>query len=105
MATPTRTARELIKERGCICECCHEREGTEAHHCLYRRDRKVKNGSLEEKYNLQLVCQDCHHKTGKADSHENKIAFWHRQVNRYGRVAMEMWHARVPYKIKEHEFK
>ena len=101
----TKTAKKLADERGRICECCGSHPGTQAHHCLYRRDRNVTNGSLEEKYNLQLVCFECHHVTGKADSFQNRKNFWEKQCNRYTRQTMLEWHSRVPYKIKEHIYK
>ena len=99
---PTMTALILIHDRKTdICEVCNKNPGVEAHHCLYRRDRRVKNGSLDEIYNLQLVCYQCHHVTGLADSYENRENFWRSQVERYGLQAMLRWHERVPYKIKE----
>ncbi len=100
----TQTAKMLAKERGNICECCWVRRANEAHHCLYRRDKHVTSGVLEEKYNLQLVCYQCHYVTGKADSYANRVRFWQKQCERYGREVMLAWHSRVPYKIKEQAY-
>ena len=101
---PTETALELIKERGFYCEVegCN-RLGEEAHHCLYRRDKHVKK-VLEEKYNFQLVCHECH-ANGAADSYENRVYFWNKQCERYGKDVMLDWHSRVPYKIKEKAYR
>lgn len=99
---PTETALALMIERKIeICECCETRPAEEAHHCLYRRDRSNKKAEkvLNEKYNLQLVCKECH--AGKAKTYENKMRFWHLQVERYGIGTMLSWHDRVPYKVKE----
>lgn len=101
----TKTAKLLAKERGDTCECCGTRKGREAHHCLYRRDKNVKGGVLEEKYNLQLVCHWCHHVTGEADAYRNRVRFWEKQCKRYGHNEMLKWHDRVPYKIKEYAYK
>jgi len=101
----TYSAKLLAKERGDLCECCGIRKGEEAHHCLYRRDRRVTSGVLEEKFNLQLVCRECHHKTGLADSYENRVKFWSDQCKRYGRDVMTEWHSRVPYRIKEKAYR
>jgi len=97
---PTATALQLIDERGFWCEVdgCNNL-GQEAHHCLYRRDRHIK-GLLEERYNLQLVCHECH-ANGNADSYENKLSFWHKQCERYGKETMVTWHNKIPYKAKE----
>lgn len=100
---PTETALMLIAERGYYCEVdgCN-RLGQEAHHCLYRRDKNVKD-VLEQKYNLQLVCHECH-ANGDADSFENRLSFWNKQCQRYGKETMLNWHNNVPYKIKERAY-
>jgi hypothetical protein len=90
--------KELLKERGNLCEICHKRQATEAHHCLYRRD--IHTPILNQKENLQLVCRRCH-SDGSADSWENRTSFWNVQVKRYGLEHMIEWHKRVPYKVKE----
>ena len=106
LGKPTPTARRLIKERGAICEVegCHNL-AVEAHHCLYRRRRgKHPVPELDQDENLQLVCYEDHHITGIADSHENKVAFWHKQCERYGHEHMVSWHEGLPIKVKEHQY-
>lgn len=97
-ATPT--ARRLIQVRGAVCEvdgCL--RLATEAHHCLFGR-RKGKRHPVSEfdmDENLQLVCEECH--AAKAKSHENKVSFWERQCERYGKEHMLEWLENLPPKI------
>jgi len=105
---PTPTAKRLIQKRGCLCEV----EGcfnlaTEAHHCLYGRKRGKKHPipQLDMDENLQLVCERCHHVTGKAKSHQNKVHFWHVQCERYGHQHMVDWHNSLPIKIKEKAYR
>jgi hypothetical protein len=96
MITPT--ALKLIEERGNLCEVCHMRQATEAHHCLYRRDKHQPR--LNDKENLQLVCHPCHD-NGSADSWANRVVFWQDQCTRYGASHMKEWHDKLDYKIKE----
>lgn len=102
MYAPTETAIRIMAERGVsVCECCGQAPAEEAHHCLYRRDTKNKAAGklLNDTYNLQLVCRQCH--ASRARTHDNKIRFWRLQVGRYGRDVMTAWHEQLPYKIKE----
>jgi hypothetical protein len=103
----TPTARRLIKERGGICEVegCYN-NAVEAHHCLYKRRRgKHPVPELDMDENLQLVCYEDHHVTGKADSYENRVQFWEKQCERFGREHMIAWHESLPIKVKENAYK
>ena len=95
---PTPTALKLIEERGNLCEVCGIRQGTEAHHCIYRRDKHQPR--LNDKENLELVCRICH-ANGSADSWDNRINFWQVQCTRYGASHMKEWHDKIDYKVKE----
>lgn len=100
MTSPTSTALALMKERNIhICQCCGLRQAEEAHHCLYRRMKGV--AELNDVKNLQLVCRECHYITGKADSWENRVAFWEWACEYFGREQMIAWHQSLPLKIKE----
>jgi len=102
---PTETALKLMQERNnSLCECCGVTPAEEAHHCLYRRDLKNKAAGkvLNETYNLQLVCKECHSRVAK--HHANKVRFWRMQCARYGKDRMLDWHKRLPYKVKEMEY-
>ena len=96
----TPTALMLIRERGTRCEICGVRPGTEAHHCLFI---KSNDPAVNEKYNLQLVCPECHERYGR--SYDNRVAFWNEQCRRYGKETMLAWLDRVPYKQKPSEYK
>jgi len=101
---PTPTARRLIKERGAICEVkgCSNL-AVEAHHCLYHRRRgKHPVPELDMDENLQLVCLQCHRVTGRANGFENRVDFWKRQCERFGREHMIEWNQGLPIKVKEH---
>lgn len=74
------------------------RQGTEAHHCLYRRDKH--KPILNDKENLQLVCHECH-ANGSADSWANRVVFWQDQCKRYGVEHMVAWHDKIGYKVVE----
>ena len=102
---PTDTALMLMNERGTMfCECCGVAPAEEAHHMLYRKDNRTKGAKelLDLRYNLMLVCHDCH--SGPAKTHENKVRFWNIQCKRYSREVMLKWHTDLPYKIKEREY-
>lgn len=100
---PTPTASRLIKERGIsTCQVCGIRSAQEAHHCLYGRKKGVKE--LNEDYNFQLVCVECHKYTGAVKTFENKLNFWKWACDFYGKETMLAWHERVPLKIKERAY-
>ena len=91
-----------MKERGSVCEV----EGclnlaTEAHHVFYNRRRgKHAVPELDVDENFELVCHSCHSITGKATSYENRVQFWEKQCERYGREYMRRWHEELPIKVK-----
>jgi hypothetical protein len=71
----------------------------EAHHCLYGKKKGV--SELNDYENLQLVCRSCHKHTGKALTYKNRLKFWHRACEFYGKKHMVKWHENLPLKIKE----
>jgi hypothetical protein len=98
----TPTAERLAKERGELCEVegCYNL-GEEAHHVFYGRRRgKHAVPELDVDENFQLVCEDCHKYSGKATSYENRLQFWEKQCERYGRQHMVLWHLSLPIKVK-----
>jgi len=100
----TACAKRLIQQRKIsVCQVCGERPAQEAHHCLYGKKKGVKE--LDEDYNLQLVCVECHKFSGLAKSYENKLQFWNWACDYYGKAIMLDWHDRVPLKIKEYAYK
>lgn len=89
---------ELINERGGVCEICGNPSPIlELHHCLFHRMKGVKE--LDEKFNLQVVCQACHKL--HANGYENRRMFYEEQVRRYG-DEMKEWMDRVPLKVKKY---
>lgn len=110
--TSTPTAQRLIYERNLTaCECCGGAlVGCEAHHCLYKKDNKTKGAKklLNMNLNFQVVCHGCHHVTKRADTHENRVNFWHRQCcdDRFGHSAMLEWHDKIKliYKVTVYEY-
>lgn len=109
MNTPT--AQRLIDERNLTaCECCGgPLVYCEAGHCLYKKDNRNRKAKklLNMDYNLQVDCRKCHHGTGEADSHANRVAFWHAQCERFGHDVMVDWHDKIKmiYKITVFEYK
>ncbi len=101
---PTPTALRLIKDRGSTCEVegCYNL-ATESHHVFYNRRRGKRHPvpELDVDENLQLVCEEDHHVTGRASSWDNKICFWRVQCQRYGTEHMINWHQSLPLKVKE----
>lgn len=105
MSNPTSTALELMRERNihkCQVEGC-ENPGEEAHHCLYRRRKGVKE--LNDYENFQLVCSFCHRYTGRALTYENRVNFWRWACDFYGKEHMINWHNSLPLKVKEKAYK
>ena len=98
---PTSTALRLMEERQttvCECEGCNN-PAEQAHHCLYRRDKRYPE--LNDDENLQLVCYYHHMVDGTADSWENRVWFWGVQCERYGADHMIEWHDNLRLKVKE----
>jgi len=103
--TPTRTAMALMTERNlftCQVEGCNN-PAEEAHHALYSKRKGI--CELNQYENLQLVCRQCHHITGKAKSWENKVHYWNWACDFYTRKAMIAWHNDLPLKVKEAAYK
>lgn len=91
--------REKRKTR--LCEWCNQRECTQRHHALLRRDKRFPE--LDDEKNLILVCPYCH-MTGIVDSKDARRVFWTKLCNRYGEFAMLDWLESLPLKVKHFEF-
>lgn len=89
--------------RGTACEVCGLRPAVHRHHCLYHR--KKGHPELDEEYNIQIVCIKCHLHEGTPDGHEERVKFWHKQCERYGKDTMIEWHNSVRLKKKEYAYK
>ena len=89
--------RQLLEERGLLCEICQERPATELHHCLFHRMKGHKELDVAE--NHQLTCLICHGSV--ANSHDNERQFWAKQCERYGEKHMLDWWESVDLRIKE----
>ena len=82
---------------------CGVRPAVHRHHALYRRDKRYPELNTEE--NVQIVCETCHLYEGTPDNHDNKVAFWHKQCERYGRQHMIAWHNELPLRVKEYAYR
>jgi hypothetical protein len=87
---------EILEKRGYVCECCGlPNQFLQAHHVFIHRMKGHPELDVEE--NAQLVCNDCHYITGKANSRENFEDFWDIQSERYD---MDAWKESLPLKVK-----
>lgn len=81
---------DLRRERGPLCEYCHEREACQRHHCLVP-DLKRFHASLTVPENLMIVCACCHTGICVLDRREVRIWFYGIQCQRYGPDHMQAW--------------
>ena len=86
----------LTKERGALCEVCHQRWATEVHHVIYHR-RKNKP-EYDNPANLCLICRTCHD-TGNVNSRAFKVD-WYNSMKRKG-YDMDAWLDSLNRKHKE----
>lgn len=92
-------AEELAEARGWVCEVCGKRRGTQRHHALFRTDRRFP--MLDVAINYQLVCPVCHTETGEADSRQNRLTFYEKQCERYGKGVVDGWIDSLPMLNKD----
>ena len=95
------SVQELADKRGWACEICgHATVYLERHHVFIHRMKRYPE--LDNERNLQIVCYPCHIKVGH--THENKRAFWAKQLERYGDKNMREWYASLPTKYRKESF-
>lgn len=91
----------LLEGRGWKCERCGSEISNDyqVHHCLFHRVSKPARLKrlLDQPYNLMITCQSCH---PLCNAHEVRVAFWWKQVLRYGLVKMVKWYQEVPFRDK-----
>lgn len=91
----------MLDARGWKCELCGSETSNDyqVHHCLFHRAKKptVLRKLLDRPENLMIVCQKCH---PLCNSHRIRVAFWWKQVLRYGLSRMIKWYLEVPYPDK-----
>jgi hypothetical protein len=86
--------RNLINQRGDLCEWCQRRRAEDAHHIFIKRRYKV-----NDERNVMLVCTVCH-ASGQVDNYLARCYFWAIQKERY--PDLEEWYENLPLLIKEH---
>lgn len=89
---------DLRRERGNLCEYCHEREAEQRHHCLVG-DLKRYHQELTVPENLMIVCSYCHTGICVLDRREVRLIFWAIQCKRYGVDYMQDWLRGLPIKL------
>lgn len=85
----------LHKERGWQCECCHDRQWTDLHHCLFHRMKRYPQ--FDAAVNIACLCHDCH-MSGLGDATEFRNAF--REVQEDRGYDVRGWIEGLPTKVK-----
>jgi len=87
------SAEELAEYRDWTCEICGMERGVQRHHALFRRD--IRFPQLDCALNYQLVGVICH-MSGCADTRANRLEFYEKQCERYGKDVVDGWIDSLP---------